>query len=123
MRFEVKRSEWLAGKHTGEFESMLYNPECEKRCCLGFFANAAGFSDEQINGIGRPQELNGVQYEGKFDGLVYQESESSEYTNYDTDVCAAVMKVNDDSDMPNKAREERLTELFSQIGHEIVFVD
>ena len=122
MRFEVKRSEWLAGKHTDNFESMLYNAECQMRCCLGFFANAVGFSDKQIEGVLCPQNLDDIQCEDKFEGLVYQESEFTKY-NYDTDVCEAIMKVNDDVSMPNKAREERLTELFSQIGHEIVFVD
>lgn len=119
MRFEVKRPEWYRGR---EMESALFVQESSrvkdefdrKRCCLGFFANACGLSDDQIcncqSTVDIPKDI-------------VRNFASSEWSDLKKMLINEMIRVNDDEYMSDKDREENLTALFKKAGHEIVFVN
>ncbi len=118
MRFEVKRSEWYRGWVSESALLVVPDKRAEdepdkKRCCLGFFANACGISDEQI--LDR-QEPAGVP-------KVVSDFANQDWNNLDSTLSGDMMSVNDDENLSDKDREERLIVLFGRAGHEIVFVD
>ncbi len=117
MRFEVKRSEWYRG--FGGSNSHLFLPEDDRdddkcRCCLGFFANACGLPDKDIEYVATPEEVP--------DDVIVPEIDEWN-TLFKNDRHQEMMKVNDDTSLSDKAREVELTKLFNEAGHEIVFVD
>lgn len=125
MRFEVKRSEWFRGH--GERSALFVldgdrPPEFpdRKRCCLGFFANACGISDADLESIPSPGSVACCPTENK---TAWAElTEPSVQTRVNSVQCCQIMKCND-SNMSDGIIERELTDLFAQIGHDIVFVD
>ncbi len=119
MRFEVRRSEWYRGWAS---QSALFVEEARrvkdepdrKRCCLGFFANACGLSDDQICDRSEPLYVP--------EDLV-RNFASPDWLNLDPTLSVDMMIVNDDEGLSDEDREERLIVLFSKAGHEIIFVD
>ena len=125
MRFEVKRSEWSRGDsyHSALFMAPRNRypafPE-RRRCCLGFFANACGLSDEDIEGIRIPFQIGSIP--GNVDFAHWDDWGSLFAGDGSPRVNEAIMACNDSSSN-DETREQELTDLFSVIGHEIVFVD
>lgn len=58
--FRVRRSSWLRGSNPNLSASYLLAPQDERRCCLGFVAQACGISDDILRGT--PGPLQTVEY-------------------------------------------------------------
>jgi len=119
MKFEVKRSEWYRGC---AIQSALFVEEAKrvkdepdrKRCCLGFFANACGLSDNQICDCQGPFNIPED---------VSANFASPHWHKLSSKLSGDMMTVNDDETLSDEEREERLIVLFNRAKHEIVFVD
>lgn len=55
MKFIINRVKWGRGK--GSIDSRLLNSDTDKKCCVGFYANALGFTDEEIKGRSLLEDL------------------------------------------------------------------
>ena len=117
--FTVSRKGWLRGE--GSESSALLREEDGKKCCLGFYANACGISDDEILGahilsyIVTPQSHPQVH-------PTFSDREAREGWV----VAEAIMNLNDRNDMGAKndsERERELTAKFAKLGITIHFVD
>lgn len=112
MKFVVDRKTWYRGQ--GESGSCLFHPE-NGRCCLGFFANAIGHSDEEIDDVAMP------------DGITNPKNWPESLLTIDdggymyTELTGKIATVNDNSNIEDDEREEQLTELFLKADVEVVF--
>lgn len=135
MKFTVKRSEWLRGE--GGAPSRLFRKTDNKRCCLGFFANACGFTDDEL---ADNRTVAQMAMERRLLELKNAAPEDSrrrllgfllDNRGINSDAAEELMKVNDafDASVWNGSfeqpldREAKLTKLFADAGHEVVFVD
>jgi len=128
----VNRRQWLVGSwiekqlktHNKYFFSALYNPYCNKMCCIGFVSLKCGYTKKQISGLSTPARLDlsliekgsiieRLLYRGKNNRLL-----SSSKNNA---VCKELMKINDDRSLSNKIREAKLKETGLKIGIKFVF--
>ena len=114
----VERSKWVrGGLWAGLGMSCLYQ-SCHdtdasgvrRKCCLGFWCEAAGVHPEFMLGRRTPVTL----YKGNVPELVIN--------GRLTDLCAEMMTVNDRHGSDEK-REQTLRELAASVGVELVFVD
>ena len=111
MKFTVDRSKWFRGQ--GERNSRLLT-DSGKMCCLGFYSQACGITDDEMRCISSPGSLN--RRPSGFECLVTG-------SKVNTDICIGLMMTNDDVSIGDRAREERLTRLLAAIGVEVEFVD
>jgi hypothetical protein len=106
VKFRVHRPNWLRGQGDG---SLLRNGA---RCCLGFLAKAAGFSDDDMRNFSELTELiDHLDHLGSphIDGLACVEQ--------------VVIDVNDGRHITDRKREAKLTRLFKSIGIDVEFTD
>ncbi len=126
MTFEVKRSEWVRGESTvsallvEENDRDIAHPD-RKRCCLGFFAKACGIPDSQISGLPTPAVLQGPKPASADWNALMKKGMSMSRVN--SDLCGELMNCNDNRDLTDDERETKLAQLFSKLGHTVVFVD
>ena len=111
MDLVIQRSKWLCGDYEN---SMLYRPKDGKMCCLGFLACTVGYSIESIDGHGTPAEVDiGEDY---FPSTLVRNGE-------DTPLCSSLLKVNDNPDLTQSARESILRDLFKTIDIQVCFIN
>lgn len=140
----IDRTKWFRGDSR---LSKLIVPEADnKMCCLGFYAKECGYTDDEILGFAEPGQLiraknslENWQYEPienyacKFDKRLldvrWWDKENADgtparqYFLASSDLCHSLMHYNDSIHMPDKQREEKLTELFKQIDVEVEFIN
>lgn len=115
MKVVVKRSKWFRGQ--GTHGSLLLNSKGQM-CCLGFAALQLGFKEEEIKGQAVPaflkREMIGFNLPYNSGLLPFAEH---------TPLTRAAVHINDYSFISDEEREQQLTDLFKEHGHEIVFED
>lgn len=114
-KFVVKRSLWCRGKGS-DYSRLL----CEngKMCCLGFFAKACGKTDAEI--FNKPALSDaGMCIEEAL--LIKHDSEWIDAARGEHSVF--LYGVNDNRNISEKARENRITELFALAGVDVTFKD
>ena len=116
----IKRSQWVRGNKLGLSKLLqVKGQSCDgtlRMCCLGFWCKAAGLTDEDIRGHGSPGDTDKL-----LEGLTYM---SGQYESvFDTDFTDDMIDINDDSEIGEATREQKLTELANSIGVELVFED
>ena len=112
--FVVERSRWLRGSPAGT----LLDEE-GKMCCLGFYARACGFSEEDIKGIPSPFSLvytKKIPWETKLLKDAATNLCSSE-------ACRDAIRTNDNECLRDPEREADLIDTFNSIGVTLTFVD
>jgi hypothetical protein len=109
MKFTIERDKWLHGE--GSDVSCLLRKEDGKMCCLGFYALAAGLTEDMILEEGKLPVSEKI-HEGFFD----MSDPSSE--------CYSLMAINDEKNIPysEKSRERLIKESFEQFGIEVEFI-
>lgn len=124
-KFTIDRNSWSRGIPK---DTCLLN--ANGMCCLGFAALACGYSEDQIKGEERPEELvNNLLRRNKgkegfnlwFDGLI-ERSGSDCYPFNSTKICEDIIECNDSYDLSDEEREEELKNLFGKLGVEVDFV-
>ena len=120
--FTIDESMWSRG---GEVDTKLLNIQ-GRRCCLGFAAQACGFSDGEIYEWGAPSHL-GELVVGKswFKYLTFKEAinYSGEFERLDTKLCEKIINVNDDKNLLDEERKDCLKELFAELEVEVKFIN
>lgn len=117
MKFTVNRAKWRCGTNgknrKGEGSVKLLNYQ-GYMCCLGFCSLQLGLNPKDIIDIPFPYQINhpnllGILNEVRFGDLMY------------TDLSAKAVQINDNLALTPEEREKRLSELFAEHGHEMVF--
>lgn len=119
----IDRNRWLRGE--GANPSFLQRNRDGKRCCLGSFALAKGFTEDEIRSIEAPRPLV-MKFDEKYraemmsrlSGL-FKESKSSDPAH--SSVCTDLMCHNDTDSLVDKEREEKIREDFEKIGVMVFF--
>ena len=111
MKLTIDRSRWLRGE-TAE-KSYLCRPRDKKMCCLGFLALQCGYTLEDITDSETPLLANG---NNKFPDSIVEGDEH-------TEVCCALMRINDDGKLKEYERESKLKTLFKQADILVEFIN
>ena len=124
MKFIVDRQTWMRGRSTWDgdsCESMLHNWQ-GRRCCLGFYLKAVGFTDDEMR-CGLPHELVVDPEDADLmpDWLV--DVDPADMGATDTYDCDRIVEVNDSRTLTDTEREAALKNLFAAQGIEVVFTD
>ncbi len=126
----VKRSEWYRGKGSDRSRLLIADgPSAGQMCCLGFAALASGLTEKQITNVPMPMNLvrNGTvdisdlhsALQACVDGSDDDEGEEWQ----DSAVGNDLAEFNDDPEIDDPTREERLISAGAEIGINFTFVD
>ena len=105
MRVVVKKRRWLRGE--GNDASYLFRPKDRKMCCIGFLAKRLGCSTKEIYGKTALDLLSSVPamtFEAQYSGALHDAYE-----------------INDDEDINDQERTQRLREIGKAMGVKFVF--
>jgi hypothetical protein len=118
----VKRKGWRRGK--GGYTSKLRR-EDGLMCCLGFACRAAHISAKNIAGIADPAELvnRRVRFPTSLSGLIVPPHAGHPHFADITPVCDELIRTNDDEDITDRKREQKLARLGKKAGIAFTFVD
>ena len=109
MKLTIDRNTWLRGETD---ESKLLRSSDNKMCCLGFLALALNASKEEISDQSTPGTACSVKW---LDGMLKMGHESH--------ISNDLMRVNDSPNLSASEREAKLSQLFSQLGVEVEFIN
>lgn len=129
MKFTIKRSEWYRG--LGGEHSRLLTPSGRK-CCLGFRAEAVGYTAVSMFNVGLPSILvaTGESPADLWRGIVTKVDADNPAEDilaiplpayYITALGRTLVSINDDKTMDDIEREARLTKIFASVGDEVTF--
>lgn len=111
MDLTIVRSKWL---HNEPYtDSRLHRSSDGKMCCLGFYSLACGNTVEEISNLSDPVEVD--EWKG---------ANTKEYIK----VYGGLMATNDSAnwdyeEITDEQREERIIELFKNLGVNVTFID
>ncbi len=88
-------------------------------CCLGFFAKACGFRNDEITEIATPRGARDAL--GKWPSWVVEGTLIGWGEN--SDAIEEIIGVNDEDGLTMSEREKRLTKLFAKQGVRVTFKD
>lgn len=123
MKFTIDRKKWYRGSNY--YSALLIgsndgidriSEDVGKMCCLGFLSLACGLSRAQIRNVYRVDQLKVRELPHNLAFLVKSKNESSA-------IAKQIMSANDRSSGTNRAREQRLTNLFAKAGITVEFVN
>jgi hypothetical protein len=117
----IERDRWLRGDLRN---SMLLRDADGKMCCLGFDCIRRGLRSDQIRNVYTPEDLlveEVVAPESLGDLIVSDEERLYAYRH--AGAVEELMEVNDNPQMNESEREQRITELFDVLGVVVEFVD
>jgi hypothetical protein len=113
--FVVERSKWLRGSPPG-----VLMDDDEKMCCLGFYAKACGFKDEDIRNVPAPYSLV---YQDKYEWKTKLLVSDPISGRGSSEFCKDAINTNDVEGLSDSERESDLTDTFNKIGITLTFVD
>ena len=123
-KLTINRKRWLRGQK----DSVLRNEE-GLMCCLGFYCLLKKFKISDIFNRSAPEEvlkrtrvdvINKTTKLGRL--LIDNDNEEGKIIN-NNEVCNDLMICNDNTDISDKQRERRITQLFKKINVEVKFVN
>lgn len=119
----IKRHMWATPKNIEKWNddhpdnpfasSVLVDGSSGQRCCLGFIAVACGVPLAQCKDRGNPSDLD---YRPAIAPLASEVGRNS-------DLSEKAILINDNADISDKKREQRLLKLFADSPYELKFVD
>ncbi|SRR6266404_7023628 len=113
MDFVVDRKTWFRGK--GSDESRLLRAD-GMRCCIGFVGQQCGVPDSSML---QHSDIQAMRNAGK-DVTRFPYWMSNKEINFEI---GKAYEFNDDEEISNEERENRLSDLFAKHGDTITFVD
>ena len=111
MELMIDRLRWLRGET--DKDSYLLRASDNKMCCLGFLALQCGYTLEDITDSETPLLADG---NNKFPDSIVEDDEH-------TEVCCALMRINDDGKLKEYEREPKLKTLFKQADILVKFIN
>jgi len=116
-KFTVKRKKWARGGQNGE-AALLNRQGC--MCCLGFAANQISrIPKKQLADEGEPCNV----YKASSFLTIAERNEDCELDIVNNDLSHKAIVINDDEDISDRLREEKLKKLFRKHGVLVKFVD
>lgn len=103
-KFTIDRKLWLRGE--GSTKSKLFRPGDGKKCCVGFYANSLGLTDERINNKSTLAQVSA--------------SASNWAVSPDMD---ELYVSNDNPSTSDEFKEYRIKDLFAKHGIKVEFVN
>lgn len=120
MKVVVNRKTWLRGE--GEDNSGLYRSSDGKMCCLGFAGIVCGYNIDELDDNKTPIGVNDIsKWPDNFFEIDEHQSPNYPHAKESSRFVNKAMAVNDDADFTDIEREAKLTQIFIDNGHEIVF--
>lgn len=114
MKFTIDRKKWL--REASE-TSYLLSPRNGKMCCLGFYAKACGYSDEEIEGFANPDEVLDI---NKFGQWLFKKNI---FCRFGLSLDARnLIQINDERYTKDFYKEKMIIEIFANNGIEVEFV-
>jgi hypothetical protein len=113
--FTVDRSKWIRGQGNEKSYLLL---EDGSMCCLGFYGEACGVDRHRLLDRTSPSNILTIGSPPWDTILIHVHPQG----RVDTAPCIDLMTINDDTSISDDVRELRLTEIFKQIGIEVVFI-
>lgn len=120
-KVRINRDRWLRGE--GGSMSKLHRPEDGKQCCLGFYLQDCGVSQEEMKNMGSPLSLT-IAKEVKMPeeaGWLLETSSMSAVELTNSPTCRRLMDRNDSTLYADYEREEFLIREFKKNGVEVEF--
>lgn len=122
--FTIYRDSWRRGGDGIELlelgSTSLYNATNNLMCCLGQCAFEAGVKLDALEGIGEPNDVSFDDYPVLIGSGLLNDDEG--YWRQSAFSKQAI-PINDDEQITDRHREEKLIELGSRYGHTITFVE
>jgi hypothetical protein len=131
MKLTIVRSMWIRG---GGQDSKLLREEDNKRCCLGFLAAACGLIDEAIREVAEPGNVSMTATDAASEewtmhiATIVDDPDEEGYEDgplvvQQLDLAERLIAVNDDAQLSEEDREDRIARLMSVAGVEVEYVD
>lgn len=125
--FTVDRRRWLRGEGDGKLRDEEGN-----RCCIGFYAGACGYKADKLNGVCTLDELvsekddNFFSIRGYDSDLIFKDYPKALRKAYESvqmgeDFFKNLYEINDDDDIRDKEREEKIKKIFKSRGIKVIF--
>lgn len=136
MKLIIDRSMWLRGE--GSDKSKLLRGCDGKMCCLGFYAKALGYKDQDIFEEAEPEDTidrSSAEPQSKWPEWAVKVEPDKEYLEdpeaYEepepevcqTNIIGSLMAYNDDHGLEESSREYHVGSIFRRHGVEVEFVD
>lgn len=120
----IDRERWARGGKPG---TLLLNDKDGSMCCLGFACLAAGVPSSKLIDMGSPEDLAITPALAAFvtqeeDPDSYDDEEIS-YRSGNNSSTEAAIDVNDDKELTDPEREDRLKPILAKLGFDVTFVD
>jgi hypothetical protein len=113
----IDRKMWWRGKNN----SMLRKPG-GKMCCLGFLGRSCGYTTKELTYYYSPaSRMNS--YANRYEKSKWPNKllEVRGAVQNDSDLCNAMIEVNDELLISDEKREAELKKLFKKIGYKVIF--
>jgi hypothetical protein len=118
MKFTIDRAKWFRGQGSDASALLRANGQ---RCCLGFYAQACGLTDNQIMDKTAPNHV-GLIGKDEWDNILLTNSFPNQSWMQHSKDARDLIIVNDSMHVSGADREKRITEIFSKKGIEVEFV-
>lgn len=132
--FIIDRKTWLRGE--GLSFSFMLRYSDRKRCCLGFYCQSLGVSDDDMLGVGQPNLLPPLIQEklGFYDSWFFEpQSHVFSWPPMSSKEIQDLIRINDklvgdqvtqdNTLMTEKYREKRIKEIFAEHGVTVKFIN
>ena len=125
MNYVIYRGSWRRGGDTQELtrdlgDTSLYQSRTQMMCCLGQCAFEAGVELEELEEIGEPNDVTDDAYPALIAaGLLNDDDDYGRQSAFSK----KAIPINDNEQITDQQREEKLIELGARHGHTITFVD
>lgn len=129
MKFSVQRAKWRCGGPNGSTahgrgDTRLVNRE-NYQCCLGFVCEQLGIPhDELVNRLSPAALIFDFDCKDAFvtfHDILRRELRYDENGGRNSRLCRRAVEINDGDTDTREERERKLTALFAEYGHELVF--
>lgn len=122
--FTISRLKWLRGKYSPDLSRTALCASSGERCCIGHCLTAHGIPDDLLRGKGEPCEsgsaVRNVPWLVEHRESVF-EDDMIDWAN--SIAAGELMQINDDWEITDSEREEKITAVFRAHGYLPVFVD
>lgn len=116
MKFTIERDKWLRGN---ESNSCLLNDR-GKRCCLGFFGQACGLTDNQLLSKSAPGNV-GMIGSDEWNRTMFLKTGEDFVPYLHSMEANMLMRINDGTKYTDEERERLIIEEFAKLGIEVEF--
>jgi hypothetical protein len=122
MKLIIERDKWLRGE--GMICSRLLRKSDGKKCCLGFYALQCGADPNDIRGVATPTWINApsrTALRESHGSWLFDDVATNMLPNTSKS-CELLMIINDDENLEDSEREQKIAAIFAEYEVEVKFV-